>query len=378
MQIGYKSNLRNSQSITDLRDGSPTSLLPGSPSGVTGGGAGAAADSPSPGIRAWGSTKERGKMSGLMLDPSSSSSSSSHRLFRSLDVSVSTTSPPPPRVGGGRLIPPFPSTDSPSPPPPPPVPRAVAHFRRWSGPPACYSPTETYTSLTLWPTTSWPDEEEETSYSCDSLDLAHKAPERPTPRKRWQSPSADLDLSLPAQSEGGPAEDQHPRFVFWELPVSSGKGSRPLVRVQPRMRSEMHPPPSHKCDLSHKGVAVVRRRTPRARSRSVSRERRSNHSPTKEPPKRWSARRFGSVQELLPSKPKSPSSFSSALLPDRNGSHSDCDQSRRGTATTSSGSLHVKGFPKSATPNGMDLPLNAPRMSPPPPPFFPVCSRRAA
>ncbi|XP_046630855.1 mitogen-activated protein kinase-binding protein 1-like isoform X1 [Daphnia pulicaria] len=63
--IGYKSNLRNSQSITDLRESGPASLTASptpnmtSSGSVAGGGGGGTFDSSSAGGRMWGSTKDR-------------------------------------------------------------------------------------------------------------------------------------------------------------------------------------------------------------------------------------------------------------------------------------------------------------------------------
>ncbi|XP_046444523.1 mitogen-activated protein kinase-binding protein 1-like isoform X11 [Daphnia pulex] len=74
--IGYKSNLRNSQSITDLRESGPASLTASptpnmtSSGSVAGGGGGGTFDSSSAGGRMWGSTKDR--VSGKVSRPAAS------------------------------------------------------------------------------------------------------------------------------------------------------------------------------------------------------------------------------------------------------------------------------------------------------------------
>ena len=283
-----------------------------------GGGGGGAFDSPS-GTRTWGTTKDRGK---IRLDQS-------HRLFCSLDVTASNISPP---VQVNRL------TDSPSPPLIAPTPR------RWSD-------NNTYSSLpysNLWSTTF---EDDEASLSCDSLDFpstTHQTlmtnsnvtsnvsspspPLCPTPRKRWSCPSPNLDplidtpldeVVMTEQSQHQPQqlqqqqqqqrdeEELHPRFVCWELPFTSNRSSngpaKPLVRVQPRMRSEVNPPAAHRCDLK-----ALRRPKPRSRPSSRERANQQSGSGKSEPDSlldvssrssvksKWT-RRVG-VQQLLPSK----------------------------------------------------------------------------
>lgn len=255
------------------------------------------------------------------------SDSRSHRLFRSLDVTTVTTisSITPATVPvchqDDRL------TDSPSPPLHP------SPFQRWLGSPAYSSPRASHTSLTLWPTTTWEEEkealEEEATFSCDSLDPSQTfcavaptvrtspspPPSQSAPRKRWHSPAQQ-------QESCDERTRQFPRFVCWELPahnsVRRSSTSKPLVRVHPRMRSEIHPPTSHKCDLKAKA-----HHTPRSRLRLSSRDRNSSGSgqesmtddscsrpSRKSSSSKWT--RSVSIQQLLPS--KSRFSASSSML----------------------------------------------------------------
>lgn len=275
-------------------------------------------DSSSMSGRTWGSAKDRGKLRLLQ----------SHHLFRSLDVTVSTATNPPVQVA--RL------TDFPSPKAP------ISH--RWSEPAAAY---HSLPHPSLWSTAM---EDDEASLSCDSLDPSstHAAisaprgsspspPPCPTPRKRWQSPAATsrsnslqeciepLDFLNVQHQRRQEEEEFHPRFVCWELPFNSQRSGhcklgKPWVRVHPRMRSEVNPPASHKCDLK-----AHRRCKPR--SRPSSRERTPVHDggsassgPDSVPPdmtnrpnakSKWT-RRVG-VQQLLPSKTRFSSSSSSSL-----------------------------------------------------------------
>lgn len=302
-------------------------------------GAGGAHDSSASG-RTWGSVKDRGKTRRLDRP---------HHLFRSLDVTqtrpattttatVTTTRTLRP-VQVDRL------TDTPSPPP----------VFRWNGA-ACYS--QPHASLALWAKEL---EDEEASFSCDSLDPSLAAesssvaaafestaapspsPSCPTPRKRWQSPAESrrpsmmgleepLEPSGPAQSVngGGASEEQalHPRFVCWELPFSSLRSdagpAKPLGRVQPRMRSEFNKPAVHRCELK------AQRKFKTSRSRTSSRERAAKSEgpesmpdvagSSNQPKTKWTRRI--NVQQLLPSKAR----FSSSSLDVRSDG-----QSRRGT-----------------------------------------------
>lgn len=291
--------MRNSQSITDLREGGPASLTASPTSSISAAGG----DSPST-VRTWGTTKDRGK---IRLDQS-------YRLFRSLDVTTNTASAISSPVQVDRL------TDSPSPPPIAPTPY------RWSSESAYYSLPHS----SLWSTT-FEDEDEDASLSSDSLDPSTSSqptmgvpsaadisspspPPGPTPRKRWQSPAttprpslldvSPIELAVANQQE----EELHPRFVCWELPFTPHRSgpAKPWVRVQPRMRSELNPPAAHKCDLK-----AHRRCKPR--SRPSSRERGAatttgSNGPDSMPDmsirssakSKWT-RRVG-VQQLLPSK----------------------------------------------------------------------------
>ena len=301
-------------------------------SSVAGGGGVGIFDSASASGRTWGSAKDRGKIRLLQ----------SHHLFRSLDVTVSTVTNhhhhPPVQVN--RL------TDSPSP-------IALApKSHRWSESAAAF---HSLPHPSLWSTTI---EDDEASLSCDSLDHSstHAAigvpsasspspPTCPTPRKRWQSPAPTsrsnnrLDYIEPLdllnvqqqkqQQQRQPRqqdeEEFHPRFVSWELPFNSQRSGhcklgKPWVRVHPRMRSEVNPPASHKCDLK-----AHRRCKPR--SRPSSRERtpandggvgnNNNSGPDSMPEmanrsnakSKWTRR--VSVQQLLPSKTRFSSSSSS-------------------------------------------------------------------
>ena len=343
-QIGYKSNLRNSQSITDLREGGPASLT-GSPTSLIGSSGTGGVHGSSASGRAWGSAKDRGKIR---------RPERSHHLFRSLDVTqtqpatattVTTTRTPRP-VQVDRL------TDTPSPPP----------VFRWNGA-ACYS--QPHASLALWVQEL---EDEEASFSCDSLDPSLAAesttaasqsaaatpspsPSCPTPRKRWQSPAESRRPSMmgyddvpepngpTAREPGSSASEEQalvPRFVCWELPFSSlrsdGGTAKPLVRVQPRMRSEVNKPAAHKCDLK-----TTSRRFKANRSRTSSRDRAATQggscaksgpesmpnvpcSSSTQPTNKWTRRI--NVQQLLPSKAR----FSSSSLDVRSDG-----QTRRGT-----------------------------------------------
>lgn len=340
-QIGYKSNLRNSQSITDLREGGPASLT-GSPTSLIGSsGTGGVHDSSASG-RTWGSAKDRGKIR---------RADRPHHLYRSLDVTqtqaatattVTTTRTPRP-VQVDRL------TDTPSPPP----------VFRWNGA-ACYS--QPHASLALWAREL---EDEEASFSCDSLDPSLAAesataarqstaatpspsPSCPTPRKRWHSPAESRrpsmmgyddasESSAPTAREPsgvGANDDQAlvPRFVCWELPFSSlrsdGGTAKPLVRVQPRMRSEANRPAAHKCDLKTRKLKPNRSRTSSrdraaragscAKSGPVSMP--AVPCPSTQPTNKWTRRI--NVQQLLPSKAR----FSSSSLDVRADG-----QTRRGT-----------------------------------------------
>jgi hypothetical protein len=128
------------------------------------------------------------------------------------------------------------------------------------------------------------------------------------------------------QQQRRPDEEEfHPRFVSWELPFNSQRSGhcrlgKPWVRVHPRMRSEVNPPASHKCDLK-----AHRRCKPR--SRTSSRERtpsahdgvcnNNNNGPDSMPEmanrsnakSKWTRRVC--VQQLLPSKTRFSSSSSS-------------------------------------------------------------------
>ena len=243
-QIGYKSNLRNSQSITDLREGansntllaaSPTSLLP------------SAGDSSSLSRPPWGSAKDRGKIMSRSLDESHVllAGFDPARCQRSAGVWSCPVSPVPFWATGIRLA---------------------------------GSPVDSCAS-------------DEASFSSDSLDTLHSAgaPSRrggvaglaltpvaassPPPlwsqsgRRMWRRESAlslnfepdSLDVTA-GRSGGGcgsgraTGDENWPRFVCWELPLTAREStsdgpSRPVVRVHPRMRSELNPPPAHKCDL---------------------------------------------------------------------------------------------------------------------------------
>lgn len=321
--------MRNSQSITDLRDGgsiagSPTSLAPSSLAG---------GDQSTGNRIGWGLNKDRGKKCSLL-------DLSSHRLFRSLDVST-ITSPLPIQVD--RL------TDSPSPPPP------QLPFRQWSwmSGPTCYSPPTSHTSLIFWPKTTssnWAEEDDdEASFSCDSLDLSRNlgadefgvSPLRPkqTPRKRWQNPAPP---SRPAhQDENMEAEVPSvlfPRFVYWELPSGTSHrrrrtSSKSLIRVPPRMRSEVCPPPTHKCDLK-----AGAHRTSKTRSRPSNRDRKCSGSGHESMPEdlwnRSSVKsskihlRRHSTRELVSSKNRFSSSSSLTI---------EETQFRRGTCSTQLG-----------------------------------------
>lgn len=291
--------------------------------------------------RTWGSVKDRGKIR---------RSARPQHLFRSLDVTqtqpattakITTRTPRPVRVD--RL------TETPSPPP----------VFRWNSATACYS--QPHTSLALWVKEL---EDEEASFSCDSLDpslanelgtavaasqsttapsISSPSPSYPTARKRWQSPAesrrpsmmgyddvAESNGSTEQELTGNSTNDDQalvPRFVCWDLPFNSLKSgsTKPLVRVQPRMRSEVNKPAAHKCDLK------TQRRSKPNRSRTPSRERGSCAKsgpesmpivPTSltQPKTKWTRRI--NVQQLLPSKAR----FSSSSLDVRSDG-----QTRRGT-----------------------------------------------
>ena len=109
------------------------------------------------------------------------------------------------------------------------------------------------------------------SYSSDSLEsplaLSEKLTSYPTgkpPRKTWSQSSLSLNfepdsLDLMTSSK----TISHPRYACWELPLTCG--SKPIVKVHPRMRSERNPPPSHKCDLNSP-AACSRVLVPRSRT----------------------------------------------------------------------------------------------------------------
>lgn len=298
----------------------------------------------------------------------------SHRHFRSLDVttnitftSSSTTSSSaaynyntqtlPARVN--RL------TDS--------RPRSLRpphHHHRWSVP-SRLSLEEAHTSLPLWSSSAMLEDEEDVSFSCDSLDLslASSPPlpvstiSTPTPRKRWQSLDFsqrssllsldDLEFAVAPNSASPDGDEQqqqqdqqqHPRFVCWDLPFTSQRPrSKPFVRVHPRMRSEVNPPPVHKCNLkAHRSPCKVRSRTSSRERLTLNR----TASGQKQPPSsssrpmlraakddgsampsnsKWTRRL--NIQQLLPSKTSVSSSNISLLMLESNSAEA-C--SRRGT-----------------------------------------------
>jgi len=313
-------------------------------------------DSPST-VRTWGSTKERGKT--IRLEQS-------HRHFHSLDVTTNityTTSSIRPVTYNTQTLPARVNrlTDSRSRSQRPP-------HHRWSVP-SRLSLDDVHTSLPLWSSSAMLEDEEDGSFSCDSLDLSLASSPplpndpnlTPTPRKRWQSLDFsqrssllsldELEFAVAPNSASPDGDEQqqhqsqqqeHPRFVCWDLPFTPQRPrSKPLVRVHPRMRSEVNPPAVHKCNLK------AHRSPSKGRSRTSSRERLQNRGPNQSSKSSPSSRpiltaaakddgamhaskwtRRLNIQQLLPSKTSFSSSNISLLLLE-NSSADAC--SRRGT-----------------------------------------------